>query len=64
MNWDPFQVATDGVFCDAFGQATDGYFCEVGPTKQFGFTVGVDRQKRDMQDLTDILVLMRAAKVA
>jgi len=56
VDWDPFEVAFDGMFCDAVGQATDGYFC--APRRVIGVggpEPGLSRDARDKQDIADIL---------
>ena len=67
MNWDPLEVAFDGVFCDAFGQATDGYFCAREVEQVLGL-VPVGRKKKpndrqDLKDIADILAILTGARL-
>ncbi len=65
MDWDPLEVALDGMFCDAFGMATDGYFCA---REQVVGLVTVGRKKkpndqRDLRDIADILAILESARL-
>jgi hypothetical protein len=65
VDWNPFDVAYDGVFCDAFGEAYDGWLCArrivVGPGPGTGEErPGKDQSERDRKDMRDLIALMRA----
>lgn len=62
MNWNPLDVAMDGMFCTAPGMAVDGYFCE--PVQIHGLGLGgipserrnIDEQ--DRRDIADVLTIL------
>lgn len=65
MEWDPLEVALDGMFCDAFGMATDGYFCA---REQVVGLVPVGRKKKpndrqDLRDISDILAILAGSSL-
>ncbi len=65
MEWDPLEVAYDGMFCDAVGMATDGYFCDRGKPAVFTFGQRVKKpdDRRDLRDIVDILAILSGAKI-